>query len=87
MFKNKIEIDNEAYNLVYNVSISDEGCFVLSVTKGCNGTIVDKSRVTLAPLTFDSVVEMAKIMCRNTVTPMSLRDVVEDMLFSRVVVE
>lgn len=87
MFKNKVEIDNKIYDLNYSVSMSDEVGFILSVSKVYNGKIVDMSMVKLAPLTFEGLVEIAEVMCRNTVTPTSFCEIAENMIIDRMFVE
>lgn len=87
VFNNKIEVENKIYDLNYDVSRLDNGGFMLSVLKKYNDDIVDKSTVRLVPITFDSVVEMAEVMCRNTVTPIGFRDIVDDMVLAMAIVE
>lgn len=87
MFDNKIEIDGKIYDLSYSVSRTDDGSFVLSVLKKCNNNIIDKSSIRVNPLTFESFEEIAEIMCRNTVTPTCFREIAEEMIIDRIIVE
>lgn len=87
MFKNKIEVDNRVYDLNYSVSESDNGSFILSVSKDCDNDIIDKSTIRLAPITFDTIVEVIDVMCRNTVTPTCFREIAEELLLNKLIVE
>ena len=87
MLRNKIEINNEIYDLNYCISKSDDGCFVVSVSKDYNNVVVDKSIIKLVPITFDTVVEIVETMCRNTVTPTCFREIAEELVVNKIIVE
>ena len=87
MFKNKIEVDNKIFDLNYSVSEDDNGSFTLSVSKDCDNITVDKSTLRLVPITFDSIVEVVGVMCKNTVTPTCFREIAEELLMNKLIVE
>lgn len=87
MIKGKIEAENKIYDLSYSVSRLDGVGYAISVSKECDGNIVDTSTVKVMPITFESLVDIAEIMCRNTVTPTGFCEIVENMIIDRIVVE
>ena len=86
-FQNTMKIDDEVYGLDYNVTKEENGTIVLSVSKVYGNKIVDISTVSVSPVTFESMIEFADVMCRNTVTPMGLRDVVTDLICEKIIVK
>lgn len=87
MFNNKMDIDGKIYDLSYSVSKSDDGKLMLSIVKKYNNKIIDKSSVKVAPITFEVLEEIVRIMCRNTVTPACSREIAEEMVMERTFVE
>lgn len=87
MFKNEIEIDDKVYGLNYSVTESESGYFTLSVSKDYDNNILDKSTLKLAPITFDTIVEIIEVMCRNTVTPTYFREIAEELILNKLIVE
>ncbi len=84
--QNVMTIDNEVYGLDYDVTRGKDGVITLSVSKVYNGKTIDISTVSVKPFTFESMVDFADVMCRNTVTPMGLRDVVTDLICEKIIV-
>lgn len=87
MFNNKIKVENKKYDLNYNVVRLENGGFTLSVSKEYNGYIVDKSSVALNLITFDKLVGVLEVMCRNAVTPTSFREIAEEKIIEMMFVE